>query len=40
MQTKGLRILTVTKHRQTKLQRLEKVRILVFRLLVHQINYL
>ena len=37
---KVLRILTGTKHRQTKLQRLEKVRILVFRLLVHQINYL
>ena len=33
-----LRILTGKMYRQTKLERLQKVRILVFRLLVHQIS--
>ena len=35
-----LRILTGKKHRQIKLQRLEKVRIWAFGLLVHKVNYL
>ena len=35
-----LKILTGKKHRQLKLQRLQKVRIWAFRLLVHQINFL
>ena len=37
---KPLRILKGKKHRQTKLQQLQKVRIWPFRLLVHHINYL
>ena len=34
------RILTGKKHRQTKLQRLQKVRIWAFGSLVHQVNFL
>ena len=35
-----LRILTGKKHRQIKLQRLHKVRIWTFGMLIYQINYL
>ena len=38
--TTSLRILTGKKHRQIKLQRLQKVRVWAFGLLVHQINSL